>query len=517
MRRAFWTSCWIYSCITALLFPPSTFASYTCDYSCSSDPLEQIYPSQNMCVLMALIPPSLQGLSYGMYPTCDIYYTNRFSYNKRLNWFPLAIFTPSTVTEVQYVLGQLISNKLPFYVRSGGHSYEQVIPFGTIIDLCNLNSIVPDTSTNTVYLGAGCRLGDVISALGALDYAIPTGTCPSVGLSGLALGGGIGLLVRQFGLTCDSILSMEVLNADNQLITVSADSYPDLFWALRGAGHNSFGIVLGYTFKMYYLPTVSLLQLRWNWNPEVFSTVYNAWQQWVTTLPATISSETVFKYNQDGTVRLSVNALKIGAEPFTEWEAVFQPLNPTTTGLYIGDYLGAADLFASNYTYPFSKTKSKMFFKPLPQDGVNALINWMAILQNVNCSYEAFWGIGAGNLGAIAATDTAYFPRKAFGWAFGFIYWPFSFQDTQALNLINEAYNALAPYTSPYSYANLTDYALGASYLKAYYGSNVARLVQIKNTYDPQNVFSWHQGIPLYVTPTAPLTEQIQDKYCGRR
>ncbi len=484
-----------YLFITVLWYATS-LGAYYCPYTCSADPLKQIYPDQNMCTLMATIPPELKGLSYGVYPTCDIYNTDRFSYNKRLNWFPNAIFTPSTPEQVQHILGQCIINQLPFYVRSGGHCYEMVIPLGYTIDLRNFNNIIPDPTTSTVYIGAGCKLGDVISALGAIDYAIPTGTCPSVGVSGLALGGGIGFLIRKCGLTCDSIISMDVLMANNQLITVSESSYPDLFWALRGGGHNSYGIVLGYTFKMYYIPTVSFLQLRWDWDPQTFSDVFNAWQKWVTTLPENISSETVFKY-KDGKARLSVNALKVGAAPFTEWERTFLRYNPTTTALYRGNYLGAAALFASNYTFPFSKTKSKMFFQPLPQRGVDALINWMRVLQDEHFHCEAFWGLGAGNPGAITKTHSAYFPRKAFGWALGFIYWPYEHQTIRALSLISETYCQLEPYTSPYSYVNLTDYDLGPSYLNAYYGPHVDRLIQIKNLYDPNNIFHWVQGIPL--------------------
>jgi hypothetical protein len=505
-----------FNLLVAALLHTRFLQAYYCPYECTNDPLEQTYPEQNMCVLYAAIPPGLLGLPYAIYPTCDTYNTDRFSYNKRLNWYPNAIFTPSSSDEVQYVFGQCLSNQLPFFIRSGGHCYELPIPSGYIIDLRNFNNIIPDTTTNTVYVGAGCTLGNVISTLGAINYAIPTGTCPSVGVSGLALGGGIGLLVRNYGLTCDSIVSMDVVTANNQLITVSQDSYPDLFWALRGGGHNSFGIVLGYTFNMYYIPTVSMLELRWDWNPQTFSDVYNVWQQWVTRLPENISSEAVFKY-KDGKARLSVNALKVGSEPFTEWESVFLSFNPSSTLLYTGDYLGAADIFASNYPFPFSKAKSKFIFKPLPQEAVDAMINWMNILQNEQCRYIAFWEVGAGNPGALANTNSAYFPRQAFGWVFGFIYWPHESQAGAALNLINQSYSQLEPYTSPFSYANLVDYALGANYLYAYYGTNVDRLIQIKNTYDPNNIFNWAQGIPLLYVPKSILTQTIQSKYCPNK
>lgn len=470
--------------------------NFKCDkYSCSDDPLEQIYPTQNMCVLTGEIPKALRDLPYGMYPTCDIYYTNRFSYNKRWNWFPNAVFTPRTPEEVQYVLGQFIHHKLRFFVRSGGHCYEQVIPHGYILDLRNFNEIIPDIDASTVYIGAGSRLGDVISALGEIDYLIPTGTCPSVGVAGLALGGGIGMTERKFGLTCDAILSITLVTADNKIITVSEHHHPDLFWALRGAGNNSYGVVLGFTFKMYHVPVASILQLRWDWDPKVFFEVYEAWQTWVTTLPSDITAETVFKY-KDGRVRLSMNAMKIGAEEFTEWESVFRPLKPDSVELFRGNYASVAAIDASNYTFPFSKAKSKILFKPLTHEGIGTIIDWMALLLSKQCQYEAFWGFGCGNPGAIIEGDTAFFPRTAFGIAIGFIYWPHLQQQSEAVDLINQSYRDLEPFTSPYSYSNLVDYDLGPEYLNAYYGTHVPRLIKIKNIYDPKDIFRWRQGIP---------------------
>jgi len=168
-----------------------------------------------------------------------------------------------------------------------------------------------------VTIGAGCRLGEVISALGAINYAIPTGTCPSVGITGLALGGGIGLLARAYGLTADSIISMTVLMADGTIIEVTQDTYPDLFWALRGAGANAFGIVLDFTFTMYYIPTVSYLQLSWTWDPSQIAQIVNAWQNWFPAQSTNITSELIFYYN-NGQLTLKINALKIGATPFTE-------------------------------------------------------------------------------------------------------------------------------------------------------------------------------------------------------
>jgi hypothetical protein len=301
--------------------------------------------------------------------------------------------------------------------------------------------------------------------------------------------------------------------ADGTIIEVTQDTYPDLFWALCGAGANAFGIVLGFTFTMYYIPTVSYLQLTWTWEPSQVAQIVNAWQSWFPAQSTDITSELIFYYN-NGQLTLKINALKIGATPFTEWQSAFEPFNPTVN-LYQGDYVGAADRFASNYTQPFSKVKSKFLFSPLSSAGIALIINYMTQLANNPCPYLFFVEFGGARGGAIAQGNSSYYPRNAYGWIFQFIYWPFAFQQEGALNVVRQFYTSFEPYASPYSYANLVDYDLGSYYLYAYYGSNINRLIQIKNTYDPNNIFTWRQGIPLEYVPKSLLTQKIQQKYCA--
>ena len=506
----------IFLTIFTILIKAPLFGMYSCTYTCTTYPLAEIYPNQNMCVLLQSIPPALQNLSYVMYPNCDIYNTNRFGFNKRFNYFPAAIIVPATEAELISTLATLTQNNLQFSVRSGGHCYGPgSLSNGYIVDLRNFNSIVPDIGSNQVFIGVGAHLGDVITALGNINYGIPTGTCPSVCVGGLALGGGIGYLARQYGLTCDSIVNIRLLNAQGEIITVDANNYPDLFWALCGAGANSFGIVLGFTFNMYYIPEVSLVSLRWDWNPSQATQIFNAWQTWITTLPETISSECSFTY-RTGTSRVTINALKIGSEPLTEWQSVFGQFNPNVTINYQGNYLNAAVQISSTPTPPFSKVKTKFLFKPLPQAGLAKLTQFFSQLQENPCNFRINFIFGSALGGAISQPNpnSSYFPRNAFAYFFQFAYWYYENQAVQCINLLRQIYTDLEPYTSPYNYSNLVDYELGASYLNAYYGTNVSRLIQVKNIYDPNNIFTWKQGIPLTYVPQSDVNQAIQTKYC---
>lgn len=466
---------------------------------CTDNVLCQIYTNQNMCLLTQEIPPELRNLSYVIYPTqLNAYNTARLNYNKRFTYFPHAIIRPECAEQVAYVISILRRYNLRFSLRSGGHCYGPgSLSNGYVLDLGNFNSIDLDIKNQEVFIGAGAALGEVIQKLGNYNFAIPTGTCPSVGAIGLALGGGLGLLARHFGLTSDTIKSITMINADSQIIEVTAtNQYADLFFALCGAGNGSYGVVLGIKFSMKYIPEATFVKLIFNWDTAQIPQIVQAWQAWIPTLSNDVTSELSFRF-QNGQPRLSVVALKSNGEPFTEWEApfnVFQPMVSITSGTY----LQCAQQAASSYTQPFSKARSKFIFTPLPDAAIDAIINYINLLQIQNAPYLFYFELGSAG-GALLNGNSAYFPRSAFAWIFFFLYWNFEFQTPAALASMNLIYNALEPFTSPYSYANLVDYQLSNTFLNAYYGTNVPQLVQIKNKYDPLNIFKWHQSIPLMI------------------
>ena len=494
---------------TSLAFSLNGYASAnensSSDQGSTWDPtvIEKIYPVQNALKMMDCIPPELKNLAYAIYPTSPEYNTARLNFNKRFNYFPKAIIVPTTPQEIQYVVGILKNNSLSFSLRSGGHCFEPgSLSSDYVIDLSKFNSIIPDVQNQQVYIGAGCVLGNVIETLGQIDYAIPTGTCPTVGVTGLTLGGGIGLLDRAYGLTCDSVISITVLTADANIIEVNATNEPDLFWALLGGGNGSYGIVLGLTFQMHYIPQVTFYELLWEWDPKLVSPIMHAWQSWVASLPENISSVLGIRHpndicaipQQSPPIVIRVFGLKVGSETFTEWETAFGDLNPKVT-IIKTRYIDSAKYWASEPKLHFNKAKSRILMTPLSQDDIRQVNNFFKSLDVYNPDYllhsnfEAFGG-------KIPDNQTAFFPRNAFGWWFQAYYWDFQEQTDEVLALSRKFYSSILPDVSPYCYANIVDYDLGNTYLKLYYGNNVDRLINIKNKYDPTNFFHWKQSIP---------------------
>lgn len=452
------------------------------------------------------LPPELRNLPYAIYPTSPEYNTARLNFNKRFVYFPKAIITPRTDGEAEFVLSIIKRDHLRFAVRSGRHCMEPgSLSSDIIFDLSNFIDIVPDISREEVYVGAGNTNGTVIPALGEIGYVIPTGTCPSVGIPGLTMGGGIGLLNRQVGLTCDAVKSIKLLTANAGIIDVSESNYPDLFWALRGGGNGSYGIVLGFTYKMTKISEATFYELLWEFDPDLIPPIIRAWQPWVKTLPDTISTVLGIRHpdimtaNPENTPPLTIRifGLKIGPEPFTEWEKAFKHIKPQPI-VFIrhGTYLEMSQFWAFESPLPFNKLKSRILMEPMKGKTIREITKLFRRLEKQNPNYLVYFNLEAFG-GAMAKNpQTAFFPRKAFGWWEQAYFWPHQSQSGKIIDLSRRFYAKIPAQVSKYCYSNMVDYDLGSHYLKRYYGTHVDRLIRVKDAWDPTNLFHWKQSIP---------------------
>ena len=182
---------------------------------------------------------------------------------------PMGIAYCASVTDVQRSLSFAREHDLPFAARSGGHSYAGYsTSTGLIIDVTQMAAVhlsSPSDPGGSVTVGAGTRLIDVYSALNGAGVSIPAGSCPTVGIAGLALGGGVGVVDRAYGLTCDAVQSVQVVTADSQVVTASSTTNPDLYWACRGGGGGNFGIATSFTLQTFPTVPLTLVFLTWPW------------------------------------------------------------------------------------------------------------------------------------------------------------------------------------------------------------------------------------------------------------
>ncbi|GAB4455785.1 MAG: FAD-binding oxidoreductase [Anaerolineae bacterium] len=170
---------------------------------------------------------------------------------------PAVIVRPADATEVALVVSLARDTGTPLAVRSGGHSLagHSIIDGGIVLDLANMRALHIDAERRTAWAETGLTAGEYTAAAGAYGLATGFGDTGSVGIGGITLGGGVGYLVRKYGLTIDDLLAADIVTADGQLLHVDAETHPDLFWAIRGGGGN-FGVATRFQFRLHEVDTV---------------------------------------------------------------------------------------------------------------------------------------------------------------------------------------------------------------------------------------------------------------------
>ena len=201
---------------------------------------------------------------------------------------PRALLRCRTVDDVRRALAFVAERRPPFAIRSGGHCFGDLSTSrGLVIDLAEMNGIA--WQGRKLRVGPGATSGELSRALAARGRVVPTGGCPLVAIGGLALAGGFGFLGRRHGLTADQVVRMEVVLANGDVVEASAQSEPDLFWALRGAGAIGFGIVTGLTLTTRKLEPMTVLNGRWQLAEA--PALIDAWQNWAPDAPGAVGLE----------------------------------------------------------------------------------------------------------------------------------------------------------------------------------------------------------------------------------
>jgi FAD/FMN-containing dehydrogenase len=414
---------------------------------------------------------------------------------------PAAVAQCASTSDVQACVEMAAATHMPIAARGGGHSYAgySTPDDALVVDLANMAGV--QVSGDTVVIGAGARLIDVYAALAAAGRCLAAGSCPSVGIAGLTLGGGIGVLARKYGLTCDSLAAATVVTADGQARTVSASSDADLFWALRGGGGGNFGIVTSFTFRTVPAPQLTVFSYGYNAVADAFA----AWQPWIAAAPD----------------ELWANFNVTGGNPPT----------CTITGCYVGGAAGVRPLLnkltgqiGATPTYHTQATLSYLdAMRYFASCSSKSMATCQAQTQGAQWNRESFVassrmlatpphdpativtaatghpdlhliidGLG-GAVGRVAAADTAFPHRSAL--ASVQIYLKTTAAAASgAAQQIHAVRDELVPATGATGYVNYID-ATMPNWADAYYGANLPRLRTVARTYDPNQLFTFAQSV----------------------
>jgi FAD/FMN-containing dehydrogenase len=228
-------------------------------------------------------------------PTDASYEVHRAVWNGSINRFPAVIARCAGVADVIEAVRFARRTGLTAAVRSGGHSFPglSVCDGGVVIDLSLMNGVRVDLASRTVRAQAGIRLGELDRETQAFGLAVPAGIVTHTGLAGLTLGGGIGWLMRKYGLTIDQLISADVVTASGDVLTASDRENPDLFWGLRG-GAGNFGIVTEFEFRLNPVgPEVLAGPIIWPM--EQSADVLRFYRDWITDVPDDLTTIVVHR------------------------------------------------------------------------------------------------------------------------------------------------------------------------------------------------------------------------------
>lgn len=202
------------------------------------------------------------------------------NYYASKNKFPKLIVYCQNATDVQNAVLWALFHKTDIRIRSGGHQHEGYSTGNEaiLIDVSEMKELIIDKSQNMASLQPGLNNLELYSQLFKEGLTHVGGTCSEVGISGLVLSGGMGPLLRRIGLTCDSLISFEMVNADGEIIEATKDNeHKDLFWATCGGGGGNFGVITSLKIQVFPVQDVTWFNIGWDWNQPV-GQIISAWQ-----------------------------------------------------------------------------------------------------------------------------------------------------------------------------------------------------------------------------------------------
>ncbi|MEU6778175.1 FAD-binding oxidoreductase [Nonomuraea angiospora] len=381
---------------------------------------------------------------------------------------------------------------VPVTTRSGGHSYAgwSTGP-GLVIDVSRMSSVAYAGGRATI--GAGAKLIDVYDKLARHGVSIPAGSCPTVGVGGLTLGGGIGVVSRKYGLTCDTLQSVRVVTADGRTLDCDAARNAGLYWACRGGGGGNFGVAVSFTFRTFAARDVTVFFLHWPWAKA--GAAVKAWQSWGPSAPDELWSS-LHLGRSGGGLDVAIVGTYVGGKPALD--RLLAPLvakigQPSSRSARTVPYLDGMKIMGGCAAMSIDQcrrmpreafaAKSHMAYRKLPADGVRALVDGVARGGRHSVLLDAMGGA----IGRVGPAETA-FPHRAALYSVQY------YAEGTDRRWLRGLHSDMSPFFGDHAYVNYIDPDL-SNWRNAYYGPNAARLAEVKSTYDPGRLFRLPQGV----------------------
>ncbi|KAL2494196.1 FAD-binding Berberine family protein [Forsythia ovata] len=448
---------------------------------------------------------------------------------------PLVIITPVHESQIQPVIYCAKENGMQIRVRSGGHDYEGLsytsqVPF-VIIDLVNLREINVDVEKKTAWIQAGARLGELYYRIAEKSRTLgfPGGVCPTVGAGGHISGGGYGTLIRKYGLAADHVIDARIIDVNGRILDRSSMG-EDLFWAIRGGGAASFGVILAWKLELVDVPEkVTVFTIAKTLEQNATNIVHR-WQYVAHKLDEDLAVRVFISRvnsSQDGkrTIQASFQSLFLGGvdrllplmqQSFPELGLQREDCTEMSwieSALYIyGLPVGSLEVLLNRTQANVRHFKAKVDYvqKPISKNGLEGI--WKRFFKEEAEEAEMLFVPYGGRMDEVSESSIP-FPHRA-GNLYQIHYmvnWDEEDASERYINWIRRLYSYMASYVSKFpraAYINYRDLDIGVnnkgntSYTQAsiwgrkYFKNNFKRLVQVKTMVDPTNFFRNEQSIP---------------------
>ncbi|HZT19146.1 MAG TPA: FAD-binding oxidoreductase [Dongiaceae bacterium] len=414
-------------------------------------------------------------------------------WNAAIERYPGLVVRCAGTADVVQAVSFARANDLLVAVRGGGHNVagRALCDDGVVIDLSAMKAVLVDPLKKTVRVQGGATLGDVDRETHVFGLAVPAGVVSRTGIAGLSLGGGVGWLVRKYGLTCDNVLSCEVVTAEGKVLTASAHENADLFWALRGGGGN-FGVVTSFLFRAHPVETVLgglIVHAR-----DQARDVIRHYRDFMVSAPEELTAYAALITTPDGHPAVAVIPCYCGE--LAEGERVIGPLrkfgSPLADAVQPMPFPVMQRILDGAFPDGTHNYWKSTFVKELSDDAIDVIVAHADKMRSpLSAVVLEYYGGAASRVGV---SETAFAQRRA-EYDIGFMaQWTDPAEKALHVAWAQAMSDALAPFSSRAYLLNFVD-AESPDTIRAAFGANYARLAEVKKRYDPTNFFRINQNI----------------------
>lgn len=417
-------------------------------------------------------------------PNDDAYESARRVWNLAIDRRPAAIVQCVDASDVVRGIEFARQQSLPLAVRSGGHSQAgfSTCDQGLILDLGQLKHISVDPTKRVARVGAGTRVSELHKGLQPHSVVTPSGGCPDVAVGGLTLGGGENSLMATYGVVCDNVLAADVVMSDGRTLRASRDENADLFWAIRGGGGN-FGIVTTFEYRVYPAPVlvagVMLFPIK------DAAAVLSRYRDLMAAPPDALSTSAGLVPGRQGAILLIAfthcGPTSDGERLATQWRSALKPMTDTIR----------QTSYTADFVMPAIASVGTGAFLPELSDEVIAIVAKQFVAAPAGS--VAVWNDYHGAVTRVGVEEMA-FPLRQRGYdLFMSAVWQHPAERTVATRWVDDTRLALAPHTRGLYVNNLG--AEASQRVREVYAANYDRLVALKVTFDPANLFRFNANI----------------------